>query len=343
MKTASPSLEEWRELYDAALQFKELKPWEWMLDSDIFGVQNPFTGEVGYCCIMGNLGEVFALAVYLGTDGLEGYLKIQSQEVTAEKDIMEAFTAQKCLMASFEEREVLQKPDLEVIKKLGLKFRGKKEWPSFRSYRPGYFPWYLTRDEAKFLTLALQQTVMFARRFQENSDMLVPQNPNQYLVRVPEKTKEGWIWRDEWQEPSPLDEEEIAETLDEDRVQRAQKKVGRKGGTWEVDLFYVSAAVKEKTDERPYYPLIFMFVDHHSGLILNPDFMQSAPSRSDIQKRFLNFIENIGFMPNEILVKREKVFDPLEPIASKLGIRLKQVTKLKMLDEARSAMESFLG
>ncbi|MCW3140803.1 MAG: hypothetical protein N2V72_01275 [Methanophagales archaeon] len=30
-----------------------------------------------------------------------------------------------CLIRMFEDRAVLQKPDLEVIKKLGLKFRGR--------------------------------------------------------------------------------------------------------------------------------------------------------------------------------------------------------------------------
>ena len=123
MKELQPSMDDWQQLYDAAVEFKKLKCWEWMLDSYIFGVQNPATNEVGYCCITGNLGEFFALIVYLGSEGLEIYLHAQSGMVLPGD--MEAFANQKCLMASFEDREILTKDDLAIIKKLGFRTEGE--------------------------------------------------------------------------------------------------------------------------------------------------------------------------------------------------------------------------
>jgi len=154
MSNLSPSIPEWKDLYNAAIEFKQIECWNWMEDSDLFGVQNPEDGEIGYCCVLGALGEVFGLAVYLGAEGLNEYLKVQSGEI-APKDFDAVH--QRCLLASFEDRRLLQRPDLEVIKKLGLKFRGSKSWSLFRSYQPGYYPWYLNKKEAIFLTIALQQ------------------------------------------------------------------------------------------------------------------------------------------------------------------------------------------
>src|SRR3972149_941660 len=97
-------LDVWRDLYTAASRFKEVACWEWLLDSDLFAVENPATGGVGDCCVRGARGEHFALGVYLGPKGLESYMKMRE---AAPADPLEIMMGQKCLMASFEERGAL--------------------------------------------------------------------------------------------------------------------------------------------------------------------------------------------------------------------------------------------
>jgi hypothetical protein len=139
--TAEATETEWRALYDAADELKALAPWEWMLDSDLFAVRDPESGQIGYCCVMGNLGEHYALAVYLGADGLRGYEEVASGAY-AERPAQALF-AQRCLMVSFEDRELLDKESYAQIKALGRKYRGRQAWPELRDYTPGYLPWRL--------------------------------------------------------------------------------------------------------------------------------------------------------------------------------------------------------
>ncbi len=332
-----PSIQEWKNLYDAALEFKRIRCWDWMWDSDIFGVQNPESGEIGYCCVMGRLGQHYALAVYLGTEGLEGYLKIQSGEISP--DDIDALHVQKCLMVSFEDRKFLREPDFRVIKELKLKFRGRKSWPLFRSYRPGYLPWYLTKDEARYLTVALQQAIVVALRFKEDKDMLVPPKENQYLVRVSEKEGRGLKWKDEWLEPLPLEKEVVAEPIDEARLERIGKTVPRGRGIWEVDFFYFPGGVKE--GERPYYPCTLLLVDRGSGFVLNAHLAKPSKYSSEFMDKFLSTIENIQHLPKEVLAKKEEVFKLLEPITSRLGIKLRKVERLISLEEVRAGMFEF--
>ena len=183
MKESQPSTSDWQSLYDTAVEFRNLKCWEWTLDSNLFGVQNPANGEIGYCCITGYLGEHFALVVYLGTEGLGIYLKAQSG--MGMENPLEMLANQKCLMASFEDRETLSKEDRALIKKLGLRFRGRNQWPQFRSYQPGYHPWYLTKDEAEYLTLALQQAMEVSLRLKKDPDADL--NPEDDKFQVIEK------------------------------------------------------------------------------------------------------------------------------------------------------------
>ena len=56
----------WSSLFAAANAFRELGPWEWMNDNQVFGVKDPATGEVAWCAVLGMWGEVFGLAAYLG-------------------------------------------------------------------------------------------------------------------------------------------------------------------------------------------------------------------------------------------------------------------------------------
>ena len=48
----------WKALYQAAIEFKTIKPWTWLGEEQVFGVQNPANGKIGYCCILGG-GEEF--------------------------------------------------------------------------------------------------------------------------------------------------------------------------------------------------------------------------------------------------------------------------------------------
>jgi len=340
MRDKTPSIQEWKGLYDTAMEFKKIGCWNWMWDSDIFGVQNPINGEIGYCCIMGRAKEYFALVVYLGTEGLEGYLKIQSGEIhPPSTDILHV---QKCLMVSFEDRRYLQKQDFQVINTLGLKFRGRNSWPLFRSYQPGYHPWYLNSEEAKYLTMALRQAIDVSLRFKNDPKMLTPPMENQYLVRVPKKERDSLKWEDEWLEPHPLKKVEIiAEPIDANRLERIKRMIPYRKGIWEIGFFYFPQPVKEK-EERPYYPYVILCVEHYSYLILNYHLVKPTEWMPEFAEQFLELAENIKCLPREVLVKREETFKLLEPITSRLGVKLKNVKRLIALEEAQASMSEFL-
>lgn len=341
MSNLAPSLKDWQRLYESGKDFKQLKPWTYMSETDLFGVQNPQSGEIGYCCIMGELGEVFALAVYLGSDGLEGYLKLQSGEVgVGDPDAMHI---QKCLMASFEDRRFLAKEDLQTIKKLGLKFRGRNEWPQFRSYLPGYVPWFLTKDEAMFLTIALHQTKDMALRLKKDRTLLTPKKEGLVMVRVPESRDAEGGWKDVWMTPPPPEKVDRAvEFTDEIRLQRLKKEISSRRGIWEIDTFYFPSAVKEGA--RPFFPRTLVVLDYSSGMALHNWLASPWEPLSRFQENLLDFIHKVGILPERILVSKDDNLNMLKPIASVLNIHLDMVELLDRVEEFRQGIYAqFLG
>ena len=335
----SPSLQEWKALYEAALEFKELAPWNWMHDTDIFGVKDPVSGEIGYCCIMGAAGEHYALGLYLGSEGLYGLSRILSGEFSEFRD--EALYIQNCLMASFEDRKCLQKQDLRQIKALGLKFRGRNAWSLFRNYMPGFFPWYLKGDEVRFLTVALQQAMDVSLRIQKDPELLDYPSRDHYFVRVPDKPGENIIWKDEWLEPSPLKMEDIpAIPVEETTLRRLKKARLQRRGIWEIDFFFVQSAVREK-GERPYFPYMSLLVDHNSTFILNFQLEKEADCKSTFPVKFADFIEHVKVMPDELLVKRYDVYRIMEPLSAELGIEINMVESLPALEYTQKSMKDF--
>lgn len=337
MTQPEPTHAEWAALYQAATAFKQLAPWQWMLDSATFGVQNPEDGEIGYCSIMGQLGEHFALGVYRGSAGLDGYLQIQAGEFDP-PDIT-ALYVQKCLMASFEDRDFLEKPDLAIIKAQGLKFRGRNAWPLFRNYEPGYLPWFVTSGEARFLTLALQQALDVGQRYRDNPLLLDPPRAGAYLVRVVDTSG---VWQDTWRAPEPLpDDEPAIPQFDELRAERIKRQITAREGMWDVDMLMLPDAVRGDDGGRPFFPYIFLWVDRQSGMVLPPQIAPPEDYQVMLQTTLLDMIEQAGFAPQEIGALTTQPLDLLRPLGARLGIKLRHARNLPGLEHARAGLVGY--
>lgn len=342
MDDKAPSLPEWKELYTAAVELKKIEPWTWMYDSDIFGVLNPGSGEIGYCCIMGALGEVFAMALYPGTEGLGSYRKLQSGRISEE----EAAFTQKCLMASFEDREFLHPRDLQIIKELGLKFRGRNAWVRFRNYEPRYYPWFLTMEDARFLKVALKQAREVALMVKYDKNTLGAALKGHHLVRVPRKEGDRLAWDTAYLKPRPPakkpPQKPSTEPLDELRLQRLGKKPHRPGMIWEVDLFMAPMAISDGK-ERPYIPRVSLIVDQHSTFIFGTHVFPPHSDSAEFLNQLYDVFESSDILPEHLWTSTSEVMELIEPICAKLGIVPKLVKRLRAVEAAKSSLFDHLS
>lgn len=69
MTESIPTPSEWRRLYQAAIRVKEIAPWEWMTEADIFGVQDPGSDEISFVVSWGSWGSTWPWRSILGQKG----------------------------------------------------------------------------------------------------------------------------------------------------------------------------------------------------------------------------------------------------------------------------------
>ena len=326
-------MDEWGRLYAVTGRVKDLAPWKWMMEDNIFGVRNPERDEVGFVSVMGSGGEHFAVGLYQGAVALYDFLALSEAESVEAERVLEI----PQLQASFEDRGRLEKEDRDVIKKLVLKFRGAHSWPMFRNYAPGMFPWFLTSSEARFLTTALEQLLEVAPRVRDDEDVLRGEEDDEFLVRVPRVENARLVWEDKiMRVPEPELKKAAPAPLDRQLLE-SLKKLPEVTNVIEIELTMLPMPVREKND-RPFFPYLLMLVDASSELILGNDLLQPLPSldamRAEFPTKVAEYLLKLGVKPLKIAVRTERTAQSLAPLAEELGIRIKVSPRLPALDSA---------
>ncbi len=328
------STEAWSSLYGAADAVHAMAPWQWMEETDIFGVRFPGRDEPAFVSVMGALGQHFGVAAYLGWAALHAFLEMEN---APDEQMPERLLEISQLQVSWGERAMLDKPDHEIIRKLGLRF-AKNGWPLFRSSRPGFVPWYVEPDEVLLLTTILEQSLDVAGRFRVDKSVLHGHRGKRLLVRA--RAGDGDAWEDRI-EPLPP-----APTLDipievEGKLLERLAKLPQGGAVVEADVFMVPAPIGER-GARPFLPYSVMLVEAASGFILAAELVEPRPDVTSVWTavpgKVVQGLLQSGAIPAELRVRSPIVLGMLAPIANAARIKLKMSPRLPALDTAREAM-----
>ena len=359
-KFKQPTEKEWKRLYEFAVKVKEIAPWEWMYEDQIFGVENPDTEEIGFVSIMGIAGEHFGISFYLGAEGLFGFKKLHYEGLEDDEDMfdeaddylakaMKLFSIPQ-LQVSFENREALEKDDHAIIKKLGLKFRGHHNYPLFRSIVPGFLPYFITSQEANFLSYLLEQILEVAPRVKENEKLLEDtdkdENYESYLIRMPKNENGKIIWHEEHRVISPPPDKDISVMIPNEVIEEIKHFQQNKNLVVEMDLFHSPTPIAEK-GKRPFIPKMLMLADGQKGIILGFELLKTQETELE---NFTQLVDNVfeslkklGVRPHEIHVSSDYLFDLFRTFTQQLNIKLKQVDELEAVEAAKEGMFGFLG
>ncbi len=331
-----------RRLYDLGAEFYELHPWDLLADQDLVMVKEPDSGEMCYCSVMGALGQVYSLQVYIGREGYQLFKRIAlGQPITAG----EFLASQRGVSVEFVPSGELTTPDRRLLRAFSHPFRKDVICPMFRAGRPGYHPWYITEEEGRQLALCLATVLEFC-------DHMLTHPPIEYwgkedtypLVSLvsgkrPDQMCEISLAAAQW---SPLATLAPA-NYDKDRVARILSKSHRIVGIMEVDHFYGGAMFGGKS-ERKTCVRAAIATDARSGFAFPPVLGEPSDVKGDLLVRVvLGAIESANFLPQEIRVTGADSAMALSTLTNALDISVQVVESLPSLEEFKRQMLRMMG
>ena len=317
-KNNKPTIEQWKELYDAAINIRQIAPWDYLWDMDLIAINLPSREEPVYCSVMGRNGECYAIGVYPGLKAVASFYRMAEST----SDEMAAYIAgleQECLMCHFGDREEVEHEDREVYKALGLRFRGRNEWIYFRTMEPGYFPWHIRAWEADLLIQVLQNLALAVAPI-VSGEIKVDSDLGETLVRS--YSQEEGIWRNEVSRQPHILVITPQLIVGNDLLMAKLRKCKRTDTCLEFDSSYLPAPIQEKRDDRPYFPRFALLVSKNTGLIVDQHMADKDEAiEADILDMLTRYIIKYG-RPSSIYIRDNRASEYIGDFCKKANVRL---------------------
>jgi len=226
--------------------------------------------------------------------------------------------------------------DLQVIQGLELKIRGSEAWPKFRSYKPCLVPWFLEPAEIDFLRVMLEQSIALLRDRGKIAEIRKAAHQDKILTRRAKKSGHDWVWSDCIESVPPPRPLNIVYMVSHDLVEEVSR-LERRDQEILLDIEMLLRPVKDKTDDRPFFPFLLMVVDKKSEFILHSDLLKAATGwerfLAEIPNTVLLALSRAGFIPSQVYVRKPFLKEALLPLAKELNFRCRKIKKMPMVDE----------
>ncbi|WP_353947464.1 hypothetical protein ABNN70_07850 [Sporolactobacillus sp. Y61] len=341
--------DDWRILIDFASRYRELAPWKWLDSDQVIALDLPGYTDRAYCFILGADNMLFGLAVYLGKTGLARVN--ETYETINEEEMPEIYRRNRGLNLSFTGQEDMSPEEWLLFEELGL-YPDEGEWPMFRSFTPGMAPCFLKQNEIRQMSAILEQITDVAVQTKKSPRSIPHYQDEQWFLRSFHDTSE-----------TKLDTLFTPDRETEIRKYSTDVPLGDLGfslkqlkksspvlNVWaEVGVRYAPVPVKSENDPCPYYPKIYLMVDHQNGQIMK---FALVPPEKEIDKEayarfirlsFLELIQELGRRPSGILIDSSDMRHILQPVCKILGIFCNESTNLRGLSAMLLAMEDEMG
>ncbi len=323
-------------IYQLAFELRKEKLWRILPDTALFAVRLP-DGEIGYCNMMGALGEHLALCLYVGDRGFASYRRLMEREETDLGSLreQEILFGQECLQCAYENKDELSPRELAGVRAYAaahqISFRGGHAFPQFMRYRPARFPTFISRQaDIRRLSAALEAALEVGARLKtEGFEQLGFQEESLQADAIPlltaradQKGEGGFDWG--MQPLPPRRPERYPEPVLRDELLAARLKNGKKrAGAWMCDVVMLPVPyTPESGPAVPIFPYTLLVADCRTERLIPVDFVEDYESEAESLVRGLALQMRENGVPASLLTVNDRTFALLKNLAAQIHIRL---------------------
>jgi hypothetical protein len=304
-----------------------------MNDSEMFGVRDSTSGEIGWCCVLGAAGELAGLALYRGERGYDTWRRLQSGEM--EED--EAIYGEDALVLAFVDRDCVSATEQARLKRLQFSFRGRVEWPQLESHAHGRLPRPPNMAEVERMSQALLCASRIAVELRSNPEFVAPDSEGRLLVRSGREDQ----WIDE-RVAAPAAIEIPPREFDRMRAERARRNATRMPACWECDVIPMPLIIGGEKG-GPYMPAAFILVDAEQGVAVQVDLDRADDVAAIIERQLMAGIERLRMLPESIRAARPSVVRAMRPLAEALSVRVEEVDDLPAVERLATRLGDLMA
>lgn len=325
------TLNNWKKLFEYAKEIYSLAPWKYLWDVNLIGVQTN-SSNLYFCSMMGHGGQCTGIAVYPGLEGLSDFRQLSfDSEIQSVHYVM---GDQDCLTMYVGERSEVPEFQLEIMKKLNIRFK-KGQYIYFNSFKKRYYPTHPDEEEVADLVDVYEGLVYAFHQDREWFNINWDEQ-NMLLVEHTEDSEEPWMMMEvpepRWMERYPtilIDDEDLVNELLEKPYNNIELA---------LDMDYLFVPIRDDDYERDINTLMCVAMDLKADLLLGVDLID--PKTDELQvavKVLINCISQHG-RPRRIYMRNPRLINGLWELLEALEIEVVE----DALDEMNDVMNNFL-
>lgn len=306
----------WKKLYELSAELTDLKPWEHIWSEDFICIELE-PNDLIYCTVMGKLGDCIGISLYEGEDGYADLCSI-SQEYVDDQIVRYVMYEQTCLTWYMGDRDEVPQEQRQIIKDLGLKFRGHNHWPYFLSFEKRFSPGTINQEQALKMALVLERLIDVLKEYMDKK-IDVDFKLDEMIYAHKDDNK--WIY-ESMSMPDVVDKFYPIELVDKNIfIELNQNK--KSYNSIYIDFIYLNTMISDELYDKPVNALLFVVMDKKSRQVIHMEVLK--PDDDEIEFVISFFIQYIlqNGRPRYLYVRNPSVYCAVADICDQCEIELK--------------------